>query len=107
MMRFPIVLATNPVWILDAVHRRLQWGGFDPQVFQFITHIQNMTTIKPYPTYYQELLDKIGHKAEDVFLIGNDAIKDGAARRVGIRVALLDRDKPRESFTRIKEVLSL
>jgi len=105
--RFPLVLATNPIWLLDAVHWRLRCAGLDPQIFQFITHIENMNSIKPFPEYYRELLTKIGHKAEDVFLIGNDPVKDGSARKVGIGVALIDPKNSKQSFLRLKESLTI
>ena len=56
---YRVVLATNPVWPLDAVHTRLRAGGLDEFTFDFISHSEVMTRCKPDPRYYRELLERL------------------------------------------------
>jgi len=89
---FRLVLATNPVWPLSAVRRRLEWGGVRDIPFDFIANSEVMTRSKPDPAYYFELLGRIGAKASECLMIGNDPRKDLPARELGIRTFLIGQD---------------
>ena len=41
------------------------------------------------PAYYREILEKLGRKAEECLMVGNDVVEDGAAQRLGIPVFFL------------------
>lgn len=87
--KYKLVLATNPVWPLSVVELRLQYAGLKPSDFQFITHQSNMNSVKPRVSYYKELLKKLNVSAEKVIMIGDDPLKDGVAREIGIPTYLL------------------
>lgn len=94
--KYPITLATNPVWPIELVKYRVQWGGIDPSVFNFITHAGIMHSCKPSKHYYVETLKLSGGgrelKPSEGLHIGNELINDLAATRVGIPVFIVARD---------------
>ena len=88
-MGLTTVLATNPLFPAVATHSRIRWAGLAPEDFAYITTYENSSHCKPNPDYYREILDKLGLKADNCLMVGNDAIEDLAAREVGIDVFLL------------------
>jgi FMN phosphatase YigB (HAD superfamily) len=88
--RFPLTLATNPIWLRPEVELRLRWGGMDPNWFEHITTADLMTACKPHGTYYEEVLAQYpGLRPDEALMIGNSPITDLAAARHGIPVFLL------------------
>lgn len=87
--RYPLTLATNPVWPPNIVELRLQWAGIDPSIFGMITHIRNMRACKPSQEYYSQILQDRGLKPEECLLIGDGMKMDLPATRVGIRVFIV------------------
>lgn len=86
---YPLILATNPLFPAIATRSRVRWAGLEPEDFVHITTYENASYAKPNPAYYQEILDKLGLRAEECLMVGNDAKEDMAAEQVGIRVFLL------------------
>jgi len=81
-----VVLATNPVFPLQAVTERLSWGKFDPGDFDLITHIQNFSHSKPSAEYFLEILRRIGGTLEDTFMIGDDYHYDiRPCQKIGVK----------------------
>ena len=91
---YKVVLATNPVWPLDAVRTRLRAGGLGDFTFDFISHSEVMTRCKPDTRYYHELLERLGTRGEECLMIGNDARKDLPASEAGIRTFLIGAHAP-------------
>lgn len=87
--RYPLTLATNPVWPPEIIELRVKWAGLDPSIFSEITHVRKMHAYKPSNQYYEEILDQQGLKAEDCLLIGDNMKMDLPATRVGIRVFIV------------------
>ena len=85
----PLVLATNPVFPSVASETRMQWGGARPDDFLFITTYSNSHYCKPNPSYYREIIDRIGAKPEECLMVGNDVSDDMSAADVGCKVFLL------------------
>ena len=84
-----LVLATNPLFPAIATQSRAKWAGLDPNVFEIVTTYENSCRCKPNPDYYRELLGKLGLKAEECLMVGNDADEDMVAEEVGMQVFLL------------------
>ena len=84
-----LVLTTNPLFPAIATHSRVRWAGLEPTDFAHITTYENSSRCKPNPAYYQEILDKLGLRAEECVMVGNDAQEDGAAAKLGLPVFLL------------------
>lgn len=88
-MGFRMVLATNPLFPAIATHSRIKWAGMAPSDFEHITTYENSFHCKPNPDYYQEILDKLGLKAEECLMVGNDVGEDMIAEKLGMQVFLL------------------
>lgn len=84
-----LVLASNPIFPSVAQKTRMRWAGVEPDDFEYITSYENSHYCKPDPAYYSEILDKIGYGADECVMVGNDAVEDVAAEKVGIKVFLL------------------
>ena len=84
-----VILATNPLYPAIATENRIRWAGFQPEDFELYTTYEDTYHCKPNPAYYQDILDKLGLKAEECLMVGNDAIEDTAAEKVGIKIFLL------------------
>ena len=89
--RYPMVLATNPVWPQEIVELRLKWAGVDPAMFGSVTHVRRMHACKPDVEYYQEILEQEKLDPANCLLIGDDLKMDLPATRAGIRVFIVGR----------------
>ena len=83
------VLATNPIFPRVATQARARWAGLNLDDFELYTTYEDYSHCKPDPRYYQAVLDKLGLTAEECLMVGNDAVEDVAATKLGIQVFLL------------------
>ena len=69
-----VVVATNPLFPLIAIHKRLVWAGVSADVFDYalITSYENMHSAKPRPEYYREILTIIDSTPEQAIMVGDD-----------------------------------
>ena len=88
-MGYRVALATNPLFPAIATHSRVRWAGLQPEDFDHITTYENSSFCKPNPLYYREILDRLGLRAEECVMVGNDALEDVAAAKLGLPVFLL------------------
>lgn len=86
---FMLVLATQPIFPAIATEHRMKWAGLDKSDFVLYTTYENSNFSKPNPAYYQQILDKLGVKASDCLMVGNDATEDMVAQTLGMEVFLL------------------
>lgn len=87
---YTLVLATNPLFPLKAIHHRIKWSGFQPEDFEYITSYENNHYCKPQLKYYEEILKDINKKPEDCMMVGNDAYEDMVASKLGIKTYLIE-----------------
>lgn len=83
-----IVIASNPLLPLNIQERRLRWAGLQDLKFDLITHIANMSYVKPQAGYYREICTKIRKDPEECIMVGNDAVNDMAAAQIGMKTFL-------------------
>ena len=84
-----VVLATNPVFPIDALVR-LKWIGLDIDDFDYVTHYSNSSFSKPNPKYYLDLCEKLDVEPKDCLMIGNDERQDRfAASSAGMNCYLV------------------
>lgn len=83
------VLATNPIFPRTATQARARWAGLNLDDFALYTTYEDYSHCKPNPLYFREVLDRLGLKAEECLMVGNDATEDVAAAKLGIQVFLL------------------
>lgn len=88
-MGFRVALATNPVFPAVATQNRIRWTGLTTDDFELYTTYENSHYCKPNPAYYTEVAEKLGVKPEECLMVGNDAMEDTAAEKIGMKVFLL------------------
>lgn len=82
-------LATNPIFPAIATRKRMVWAGLSEKDFEVVTTYENSFHCKPNIAYYQEILQKLGVKAEECLMVGNDVNEDMVAANLGMKVFLL------------------
>lgn len=87
---YELVIATNPIFPLQAIKARISWAGLDESSFKFITCFEKMHYCKPNPEFYREVLKVIGKRAEECIMVGNDTEEDLAASILGIKTFLIE-----------------
>jgi FMN phosphatase YigB (HAD superfamily) len=81
-----LVLATNPVFFLDAIHARVRWAGLAavPSPFALVTGAELMRWTKPHTGYYKQILEMTGRRPGECLMVGDDPWMDMAAKKAGI-----------------------
>lgn len=86
---FRVALATNPIFPSVATECRMKWAGLCKDDFELFTTYENSCYCKPNLKYYESILDKLGLRAEECLMVGNDVKEDMVAKELGIQVFLL------------------
>lgn len=86
---FRVALATNPFFPSTATEQRIAWTGLSPDDFEIYTTYENSHFCKPNPDYYREVMAKLGVKADECLMVGNDVDEDMMAEKLGMKVFLL------------------
>lgn len=87
-----VILATTPLFPYIATESRIKWANIDPGMFDLITTYENSIGAKPNPYYYSWLLSKLDLNSDEVIMVGNDCLEDGAAKKCGIKTYIIDRN---------------
>ena len=91
-MGFRVALATNPLFPSIATEKRISWCGLDHSEFELFTAYENSSHCKPNLDYYREVIGKLGVKAEECLMVGNDVGEDMITEQLGMKVFLITRD---------------
>lgn len=83
------VVATNPIFPLDAVKQRLTWAGVGDLSFALVTSYEESHFCKPNVDYYLEIADKINCRPEECLMVGNDVEEDLIAGSIGMKTYLV------------------
>lgn len=69
-----IVIATNPLFPMVAIHHRLDWAGVPVTEFDYslVTAYENMHATKPKIAYYEEILDRVNVSPQAALMVGDD-----------------------------------
>jgi FMN phosphatase YigB (HAD superfamily) len=86
---FRVALATNPLFPREATERRIRWTGLSPNDFEIYTTYENSSFCKPDLAYYTEVIEKLGVKADECLMVGNDVGEDMIAEKLGMKVFLV------------------
>lgn len=90
---YAIVIATNPIYPEEAIRMRLNWANLpdDLSTYAFVTTADNMHFAKPNPSYYAEILGRVGIEPDEAIMVGNDFNNDiKPAKTVGLHTRHLD-----------------
>ncbi len=71
-----IVVATQPMFPIEAVQKRLSWTNLSDDMFDFVTVYDKSSFCKPNPLYYKEIMDRFNATPENSLMIGNDVSED-------------------------------
>ena len=86
---YKLVLATNPIFPSIATESRMRWAGINPSDFEVYTTYENSHHSKPNLQYYKDILGKIGCRADECLMVGNDVDEDMIASSLGMKTFLL------------------
>jgi FMN phosphatase YigB (HAD superfamily) len=106
---YKLILATNPVWPESCVKLRLRQCGYDPQMFNYITHAEIMHSSKPQQSYFTGCLRLANTTSAATVMIGNDEYKDGVCRTANISyysVAVEPANKWRDILITLQSTIS-
>jgi HAD superfamily hydrolase (TIGR01549 family) len=87
---YDIVVATNPVFPIEAIKERISWAGLDFKKFKYVTSYEEMHYCKPNIEYYNEILNIIDKKPHECIMVGNDVEEDIIASKLGIKTFLVE-----------------
>jgi HAD superfamily hydrolase (TIGR01549 family) len=83
-----IVIASNPMFPMNVQLVRLRWAGLGDIPFDLVTAADNTTYVKPRLEYYQQISEKINVPPENCLMVGNDALNDVIASKIGMMTYL-------------------
>lgn len=83
-----LVVATNPLFPEIAQQKRMAWIGLDQSRFRLVTHLENMSYVKPRVAYYRQISDMVGRSPGECMMVGNDKVNDMVAGRAGMTTYL-------------------
>lgn len=86
---YELMIATNPIFPKQAILRRIEWAGFSPEDFSYISSYEHNHYCKPQLEFYQEVLADTGKKPEECMMVGNDVEEDLIAGRLGMKTFLI------------------
>lgn len=86
---YNLVVATNPIFPIKAIHKRIEWAGLDINDFSYISCYQKNRYCKPNIEFFQEVLDAIGKKPRQCCMVGNDVQEDLVSGELGIKTYLI------------------
>lgn len=86
---YDVAIATNPLFPRKAIVYRIQWAGFKPEDFIYISCYENNRFCKPNVGFYQEVLKDIGKSPHQCIMVGNDVQEDLVAASLGMKTYLI------------------
>ena len=90
---YRVVLATNPMFPAVATKERIRWAGLDYNDFELVTTYENCTASKPNPTYYLDVIQRVGATPAECLMVGNDVDDDIIpTEALGMQTFLMTRD---------------
>jgi FMN phosphatase YigB (HAD superfamily) len=75
---YRVVIATNPLFPLKAIHHRLCWAGLPLENYPFalVTSYENMHFTKEMVAYYPEVLAQLGWPDDPAVMVGDDIARE-------------------------------
>lgn len=87
---YKLVIATNPIFPIKAIHHRIKWAGLEPEDFSYISSYETNHYCKPNLKFYEEVLEAIEKTPEECIMVGNDVQEDMIVNKLGIKTYLLN-----------------
>ena len=70
------VIATMPIFPIEACDMRMRWVGLRADMFDRVTTCDYSSFCKPNPQYFADIMADFGVTAEETLMIGNDVRED-------------------------------
>ena len=86
---YNLVIATNPLFPKEAIEKRIEWSGIVRNDFSYVSYFEKNHFCKPNIEYYEEILKNIQKRPEECMMVGNDALEDLVAGKLGITTYLV------------------
>ena len=86
------VIATKPIFPIQAITKRMEWAGLDENDFEFCTSYDLCSFCKPQKEYFEEIASNLGISPAECLMVGNDVDDDMPAEKCGMKVFLLTND---------------
>lgn len=83
---YTLVLATSPLFPRAGTLERLSWIGLSENDFEFITTYEDYSYTKPHIGYYDQVFSDAQVDPNEVLMVGNNVVEDGAIRALGAQV---------------------
>lgn len=87
---YELIIATNPLFPLKAIHHRVGWAGLNVDDFKYISCYERNHYCKPNPKFYEEILSDNNLKPSEAMMVGNNVQEDLIAKTVGLPVFLIE-----------------
>lgn len=73
-----LAIATNPLFPLAAIHHRMRWASLPPEefIFSVVSAYETFHFSKPNPSYFAEVLGRMGWPEGPVVMVGDDVKRD-------------------------------
>ncbi|GAB4275210.1 MAG: HAD family hydrolase [Coriobacteriia bacterium] len=84
-----VVVATNPLFPLVAIEKRIAWAGFSPAEFDHVTCYENSTAVKPHTDYFLGICEAVDTAPAGCLMVGDDPELDMPAADCGMRTYLV------------------
>jgi len=84
-----LVLATNPLFPLNAILDRMSWAGVAQYPWDLITSYEIMHYCKPHQGYYLEIARQLGVGPDECMMVGNSVEEDLVAGELGMKTYLV------------------
>ena len=94
---YKVIIATNPLFPLQAIIHRLNWAGLTPEKYPYslVPSYESFHYAKPNPAYFYELVDRIGFPDDPIIMIGDDYKMDiESARKGGLNAYWVINEEP-------------
>jgi len=90
---YRLAVATNPLFPMSAMHQRLCWAGLPPDRYPFevVSAYESFHFSKPNPSYFAEILGRMGWPEGPVLMVGDDVKRDlPGSRTLGVSSFWID-----------------
>ncbi len=86
---YRVLLTTNPIFPQLATWKRIEWAGFTPESFEYVSTMENCSCCKPSVEYWRHVTTSMGVNPADAIAVGNDCVEDVSAKLAGIATYLV------------------
>lgn len=88
-----VAIATNPIFPMSAIERRLEWAGLHDLDLPVVTSYETMRACKPHAEYYHQTAELLGASPHECLMVGDDRALDLPAGDIGMATFYVGSDE--------------